>query len=128
MAFINERISDGERKEYLINGNRRVKPKYWTIDRERKIKFFDYWTNIDEPEQKYFALVIEENVYDILLRRELNSEPESVVWNLIYIRWADEQFDEKEYITDSLREALRTYGVSGFEYGKVKPIDIIINF
>ena len=128
MAFINERISDGERKEYLINGNRRVKPKYWTIDRERKIKFFDYWTNIDEPEQKYFALVIEENVYDILLRRELNSKPESVVWNLIYIRWTDEQFAEKEYITDILRDALRTYGVSGFEYGEIKPIDVIVNF
>ena len=128
MAFINKRISDSERREYVINGHRKVTPKYWTVDKERNIKLFNYWTNIDSPNEEYFALVLEEKVFDILLKRDLSSEPSTVVWGLIYIRWIDEQEEEKEYIKGILREAMKTYGVAGFRYGKCKPVDIVINF
>lgn len=66
MGFVNERVPENERKDFKIPSYYKVvTPKYWTIDREKSIILFKYWTNIDEPSEKYFAFIWKDEIVNL---------------------------------------------------------------
>lgn len=127
MAFVNEKVPQNERREFRISRSERVTPKFWTIDREKKAILFDYWTNIDKPSEIEFAFVWKEKVFDITFYKE-TYRPNIVKWTIESMYIPPEYKSEEKDIMDALRDAMRVYGFSGFEYFDQGPIEVIINF
>lgn len=127
MAFVNESIPREERREFKIGNVEKRTPAYWTIDRERDAILFKYWTNIDEPSEIQFAFVWKEKVFDITFHKE-TYEPNIVKWTLTSVYIPPEYKKEEKNIMDALRDAMRVYGFSGFQYYDQGPIKVIINF
>lgn len=114
MAFVNERILEEQRMEYQINESRKENPSSWTIDKDKNVKFFRYWTDIDNPSQKYFALIWKGRAFEVRLKSEL-CKPNAIKWDLMQISLPKELENSKNEILQDLREALLVYGFEGFK-------------
>lgn len=126
MGYVNEGILRTERKAYKIPNYKEITPSHWTIDKEKNIKLFDYWTNIDNPSEKYFAFLWEDTVIKITLLQY--GRDNTVTWSLRSIKIPNELMEKREEILSELREALRVYGVFGLNLQTAKKADIEINF
>ena len=127
MAFINERVPKEQKKEFAIPNYRTITPSFWTIDKEKNIILFDYWTNIDKPNEEYFALVINSSIIKVKLWRE-TEHPNIVRWSGISVDIPSSCKLDKSTILEILREAMKTYGMSGFQFYDEGPIETIIEF
>ncbi len=127
MAFINERVPKEQKKEFTIPNYKTITPSKWTIDKEKQIYLFKYWTNIDKPNEEYFALIINENVITVKLWCEVE-HPNIVKWSVVNINISSECEFDKNTILEILREAMKTYGMSGFQFYDEGPIKTIIKF
>ena len=130
MAFINERISKEERQEYELSC-RTVKPRKWTIDKEKNVKLFEYWTNIDNPCEKYFGLIWHDYIIEVVLLKEIQEN--TVFWSLKSIRIPVELKSNEQDIIEDLREAMKVYGSDGTQFANGKSwssieIETIIRF
>lgn len=133
MAFVNEMVPNADKKEFHIPDYKTVTPSFWTIDRDKKIILFDYWTNIDKPSEILFALVCDDIVIRVTLGQLLYTEENKCRWNLLNIKIPDDCKRSKEQILNILREAIKAYGVSGYTFPvpnaiPKKPCEIIIGF
>lgn len=130
MAFINERISKEERFEYVLS-YRKIKPRKWTIDKEKNVKLFKYWTNIDNPCEKYFGLIWRDYVIEVILLEE--TKINTVFWSLGSISIPIELKQCEKEIVEDLREAMKVYGSDGTQFANGKScssieIETIIRF
>lgn len=106
MAYVIERIPKEEWRGYKIPGYKEIVPHKWVVDREKDIKLFKYWTNIDEPHEEYFALVCKDKVVEVVLIKDFVGE-NTVRWKL-YQNWR-----ESNALLQELREAMKIYKCSG---------------
>ena len=128
MGFVNERVPENERKDFKIPSYYKVvTPKYWTIDREKSIILFKYWTNIDEPSEKYFAFIWKDEIVNLTFICEI-PDVNTVKWSIKNISIPKPVEGEKNKILDELREAMSVYGFSGYSFAKVKAEEVIIDF
>lgn len=127
MGFVNEILSKNEIKEYQIPNYRSVKPSICTIDREKNIRLFCYWTDIDKNDEKYFALIWKDNIVKIIFTQEI-LEANTVRWNIKNISIPKKLELEKNEILSILREAMCVYGFSGYPFIKEKTEKVIISF
>lgn len=126
MAYVNERVPEEEKKAYMIPGYKEITPFCWTIDKEKNIKLFDYWTNIDNPSEQYFAFVWGDVVVKLTLLQ--SGRDNTVTWNLRSIKIPNDLVEKREEILAELREALRVYGMFGYEIRKTPDVEVVINF
>lgn len=126
MAYVNERVLEEEKRAYMIPEYKEITPSYLTIDREKNTKLFKYWTNIDEPDEISFAFVYQEMVTDMVLIKDV--EENMVTWNLKSIRIPDELLSQKQEVMEELRKALKTYGLFGYQFGKPRNTETVVNF
>lgn len=127
MAFVNELVPKEQRREITIPNYKTFKPSSWTIDKERDIILYNYWTNIDEPNEEYFALVTKDSVIKVRLWCEVE-HPDIVKWSLLSLDIPRNCLPDNNTVRGILREALQAYGMSGFEFGDSEPIETIIKF
>ena len=111
MGYVNERVPKEEVKSYRISEYRQEKPRFWTIDREKDIKFFRYWTNIDDPEENYYVLVWGDMVMKVILRQRVKDSV--VTWVLSTLSIPKESILRREEVLAELKEILKAYGISG---------------
>ncbi len=128
MGYVNERVPKEEVRSYRISKYREEKPFCWTIDREKDIKFFEYWTNIDDPDEMYFALIWKDIVIDITLRQHVKEN--IVTWNLEGLIIPKESTLRKEEVLAELKEILKAYGVFGYTIRKRidTSVPVFLNF
>lgn len=126
MGYVNERVPEEEKKAYMIPGYKEITPFCWTIDKEKNIKLFDYWTNIDNPKEIHFAMIWNEIVVDIVLVK--NVKGNSVRWDLKGISIPDSLLSIREEVIDELRQAIRTFGLFGYEIRKTVDVETVANF
>jgi len=126
MAYVNEMISEEEKRAYMIPGYKEITPSILTIDREKNTKLFKYWTNIDEPKEISFAFVYQELVTDMILVKSV--EKNTVTWSLKSIWMPNELLSQKQDVMEELRKALKTYGLFGYEIRKTIDIETVVNF
>ena len=112
MGYVNERVPKEEAKSYRISEYRETKPYSWTIDREKDIKFWEYWTNIDDPEESYYALVWGGIVMKVILRQRVKNKV--VTWSLRALSIPKEHTLRREEVLAELKEILKAYGVFGY--------------
>lgn len=112
MAYVNERVPKEEARGYMIPNYKEIVPFSWTIDREKDIKLFKYWANMDDPSEIYFALVWKGMVIKVVLRKEVVEN--TVIWHLKALNIPEEYSLEKEKVLVELRQALKEYGLSGY--------------
>ena len=112
MGYINERVPKEEVKSYRMSKYRETKPRSWTIDREKNIKFWEYWTNIDDPEESYYALVWGDMVIDVTLRKRVKGNV--VTWSFSGISIPKESTLRREEVLAELKEILKVYGILGY--------------
>lgn len=117
MGFINEPIPRDQKQTYEIPDYRAITPGFWTIDKERNIFLFDYWTNIDNPSEKYFAFYWKDICFKVVMWSSFVDDY-SIKWGLVSLTQAEKKdllIDKKEVLND-LREAFKVYGVSGYRF------------
>ncbi len=117
MAYVNERIPKEERQEYELSC-RTVKPRMWTIDKEKNVKLFEYWTNIDNPCEKYFGLIWHDYIIEVVLIKEIKEN--TVYWSLGSISIPIELKQCEKEIVEDLREAMKVYGSDGTQFANGK--------
>ena len=117
MAFINERIPKEERCEYVLS-YRKIKPRKWTIDKEKNVKLFKYWTNIDNPREKYFGLIWHDYIIEVILHEE--TKINTVFWSLESISIPIELKQCEKEIIEDLREAMKVYASDGTKFANGK--------
>ena len=127
MAYVNEMVPEEEKKEYQMPNLEKKIPRTWTIDREKNIVLLPYGRNIDEPKEKRFILVKDENiVFSAILLREVAEN--TVIWNMEgYKIWKECSLSE-DLLLEELREALRAYGYNGYQVLGPLKCKIMINF
>lgn len=121
MAYVCEWVSENEKKGYMIPGYKEITPGSWVIDREKDIKIFDYWTNIDEPHEDYFALVYKEPVYKVVLISDY-IDGNTVRWKACY------PLNLSEELVQELREAMKVYKSFGSPIPSLATVDVVIDF
>ena len=126
MAYVNELVPEEELRTYMIPGYREITPRCWTIDKEKSTKLFWYWTNIDEPQEQFFVFVHQEVVIDMVLIKHVREN--TVTWNLKSITIPDELLPQKQEMMDEIRKALKTYGLFGYQFGKPRNTETVVNF
>ena len=105
----------------MIPGYKEITPGSWVIDREKDIKLFDYWTNIDEPHEDYFALVYKDLVYKIVLISDY-IDGNTIRWKAYY------PLDLSEELLQELREAMKVYKSFGSPIPSLATADVVIDF
>ena len=55
-------------------------------------------------------------------------EENMVTWNLKSIRIPDELLSQKQEVMEELRKALKTYGLFGYQFGKPRNTETVVNF
>ena len=121
MAYVIERIAKNERKGYQILGYKEITPSKWVIDKEKNIKLFKYWTNIDEPHEDYFALVYKELVYKVVLISDY-IDGNTVRWKAYY------PLNLSEELVQELREAMKVYKSFGSPIPSLATAGVVIDF
>ena len=127
MAFVNEMITQNERREFQISKYEKKTPFFWTIDREKNIILFEITTNRDEPTEIEFGFVWRDVVLDVTFNKE-TFQPNIVKWTIKSMHIPDEYKEQKEEIVQELRNAMCVYGFSGFQFYKKESVEVIINF
>lgn len=127
MAFVNERIPKNERREFQVSKYQKITPFTWTIDRERDIFLFECGSNWDEPSEIEFIYVWKNIRFDIILKKETYS-PNIVKWSISDFIIPDEYKCKEEIILENLREAMKVYGFSGYEYNNSRTAEVVVNF
>lgn len=117
MGFINQRIPSNERIIYELPNFGKIEPAKWTIDVEKNVFMFDYWTNIDHPDEEYFALYWKGICFDIIMEKSFLDDY-TIKWELISIEQLDHDNKDVniEEVKKDLRDAFMVYGIRGFEY------------
>jgi len=122
MAFVNEMMTPEEVKEFASRkipnpGNPRftLDPYRWTIDRNENVILLKTLQDREEPFDYYFLLLWKEIPISLRLRDAWSKEDNCSIrtWDLISI---DSRVQLKEHRTEigqSLKDALRVYGVDG---------------
>ncbi|MCG2593349.1 hypothetical protein LZ009_11230 [Ramlibacter sp. XY19] len=122
MAFVNERISGDDRKNFDFDVIKRpplyrepIDPSHWTIDRSRNA--FLIWTlggREDEQNAEHFALWLDGNVvYAKLLRDSVGhfSSHVQTTWRLQKLMIPAHRESTRGEIIEVLRDALAAYKV-----------------
>lgn len=117
MGFINEPIPKNMIRSYKIPNYREITPRFWTIDKERNIFMFDYWTDIDPPHMEYFAFYWNDICFKAVMLSSFIDDY-TIKWNIMSLDQADhkEKSINKQDVLNDLREAFMIYGVSGYSY------------
>ena len=117
MGFINEPIPRNMMRPYKIPNYREVTPGRWTIDKERNIFLFHYWTNIDNPSEEYFAFFWKDICFKAVMWSTFIDDY-TIKWNIMSLDQADhkEKSINKQDVLNDLREAFMVYGVSGYRF------------
>ena len=117
MGFINEPIPKNMIRSYKIPNYREITPRFWTIDKERNIFMFDYWTDIDPPHMEYFAFYWNDICFKAVMLSSF-IDGYTVEWHLYSFDQAEkkEVLINKQDVLKDLREAFKVYGVSGYSY------------
>ena len=121
MAYVIERIDKHERKGYMVPGYKEISPSKWVIDKEKDIKIFKYWTNIDEPHEEYFALVHKELVSKVVLISDY-IDGNTVRWKAYF------PLDLSEELVQELRDAMKVYKSFGSPIPSLATADVVIDF
>lgn len=117
MGFINQKIPNDENLVYDIPHFRPVELSQRTIDVEKDVFMFNYWTNIDYPDEEYFALYWKGICFDIIMEKSF-LDGYTIKWELCSIEQLDheDKVVNLEEVKKDLRDAFMVYGVRGFEY------------
>ena len=126
MAFVNERIPKNERREFQVSKYQKITPFTWTIDRERNIFLFECGYHIETAETE-FRFVWEGKVFKVVLKKD-TFMPNIVKWSISDFIIPDEYKCKEEIILENLREAMKVYGFSGYEYNNSRTAEVVINF
>ena len=106
MAFVNERLSEKERRSFMVPDYKEITPKSWTIDKDTDTILFHYWTSLDKPHEDYFAFVYKGTVNKVVMIKDF-VDGFTVRWRKYYdISLSCEAIDE-------LRKAFLVYGIRG---------------
>lgn len=127
MAFVNEMIPQNERREFQISKYEKKTPYFWTINREKNTILFKFETNRDEPAETEFGFVWKDAVFKVILIKE-TFMPNIVKWTIKNFYIPNEYKEKKEEILQELRDAMREYGFSGFQFYNKEPAEVIIDF
>ena len=127
MAFVNERISQNERREFQISKYEKKTPFFWTIDREKNFILFEIITNRDKPTEIEFGFVWQDMILDVVFNKE-RFQPNIVKWTIESLDIPNEFKEHKDERMQELRNAMRVYGFSGFQFYKKGPVEVITNF
>ena len=123
MAYILELVPRENKQGYMIPGYKEVFPSRIVIDKDRNIRVFKYWTDIDPPHIEYFAIAYSDKIYKhCLLKSFVDGD---VCWSSAYKNCPDLPDD----VLQELRDAMRVYKSMGNPF---VPCDqnakVIINF
>ena len=137
MAFKNELMTEEEKKEFEekkigytpgsggIHGINKKSIPWWTVDRERNLKFFHTFYNREDPTDDFFALLTSESERPIYIEQRRTWEDEVMIWKLegLFLpedlrQKADAMTKEEKhkycgYWLDIMKEALVVYGYGG---------------
>ena len=69
MAYTLEFLPDEKKVKYTIPGYREINPSIVVTNKDGSLKLFKYHTNVDNPEEEYFAIVYENQVYRVCLTK-----------------------------------------------------------
>ena len=112
MAYINEFVPEGEERSFLIPGYKKEHtPGVWTIDKEKDYILFKYYTDRDNPVDKYFAFVYKGRVIDMVLDGSEFVDSDTRKWKITRI-FIPEDLNREEVLSE-LRKALMAYGATG---------------
>lgn len=134
MGFVNEPIPRDQRQTYEIPGYRDITPGRWTVDKERNIFLFIYWTNIDNPNEKYFAFYWKDVCFKVVMWSSFVDDY-TIKWGLLSLEQAEKMdlLINKQEVLNDLREAFKVYGVSGYRFSVPNavpqpPVKVILSF
>ena len=124
MSFVNEIISDEDRRKFSVAAIKRpplysepIDTRYWTMDRQRHA--FLIWTrggNMEDQTLEQFALVVDGTVVYVRLDHEADGAFSSHVnsrWHLRGIDIPPELEPRRQDVLALLRDALTEYKVGG---------------
>lgn len=111
MAFKNIMIPEENMKDYEVDGEIK-RPRFCTIDEDRKIMLFGCDAVFEEPRKKNFALIWEEKVIKALLCYKIEDK-NTIIWELEALYLPKELEVRREDIKRDLREAMQKYGCDG---------------
>lgn len=117
MGFVNEPMPRDQRQTYEIPDYRAITPGRWTVDKERDIFLFIYWTNIDNPSEKYFAFYWKNVCFKAVMWSSFVDD-NTIEWGLLSLEQAEKKdlLINKQEVLNDLREAFKVYGVSGYRF------------
>ena len=130
MAFEIEWVPDEEEnKEYVLPEWGAVKHRmFWTIDHEKNIKLFKFYTPVDWPDQPYFAFIWKDHPIKVQLKKYLPGN-NTVEWSLIQLCLPKVIANCREEVLADLREAMKTFKLFGVLFLRHKePKNIVIKF
>lgn len=130
MAFEIEWVPDEEEnKEYVLpEWSSTAHPSmFWTVDHEKNIKLFEFYTPVDWPDQPYFAFIWKDHPISVQLKENLIGK-NTVEWSLIELSLPKEIANCREEVLADLREAMKTFGLFGSLFFIDKPVNVIIKF
>ena len=127
MAYINERVPEGERRSFLIPGykSERTVGK-WTIDKEKDYILFKYYTDRDNPVDEYFAFVYKGRVIKMILDGSEFVDPDTRKWKITKI-FIPEDLNREEVLFE-LRMAVMAYGCIGSPVNIMDPGKAVADF
>ena len=108
MAYVNEE-ADGRVFEVPVFGE--FQPFSWTRDRKKDAILFDYHTEREDPDRKYFYFQYKKQCVNIILDGREFVDPNTIKWKLVSIDVPKGL--SKEEVLNELREAIEVYGCRG---------------
>ena len=118
MAFINEKLTDEQRKEFVSRGIKNplsatgaiLSPMFWTIDRESNMCLIECGVHRDYPDEYYFVFLWKAEQYVISLVMETKSN--TAIWNK-EVQASPYVFSASAPYVDDLRNALSVFKFDG---------------
>lgn len=135
MAFVNERMTQEERASFEAKaiknpGNRLsiLRPSIWTIDRENNVFLVWGLKEREEPHYYHFLLSWKDALIPVKLGESWTAGS-TRKWELRFIEIPENLYEKQDEIIQSLKNALKVYGYSGFpDEPHNKTINIQFNF
>lgn len=111
MAFVNDKLTKSEIREYFISSYQQLKPGACTIDREKNIRLHYTGHPHEDTDNHYFLLDYQETNIKLSLHRTFIGN-NTIHWRLQGIHIPD--FLDKKTVLEELENALKVYQLSGY--------------